>query len=82
MSNLICHSKRTTAINLDNVATIFHQEGESKNIFFIFNSIADEVVLEENWEFETQEEASEVYASILNRFTTEIVTNNALGQRR
>lgn len=72
MSNLICHSEQTSAINLDNVSTIFHQEGKSNKVYFIFNAITEDAVLEDVWQFDT-EEAANVYKQILDSFSSEII---------
>jgi hypothetical protein len=72
MSNLISHPKQKSAVNLDSVGGIYHDAGKSKGIFFSYPAMNDENEFDIIWNFDTKEEASEVYNKILDRFITEI----------
>ena len=72
MSNLICHAKQKTVINLDNVSSLFHNP-DYKVIYFSYPAMNNDEVSGDEWKFESQEEANKVYNSILDRFSSEIV---------
>ena len=72
MSNLICHAKQKTAINLDNVSSIYHSPIH-KEIHFSYPAMNNDEISGDVWAFEAQEEADRVYNSILDRFSSEIV---------
>lgn len=68
MSNLISHAKQGTIINLDNVSSIYHDAGKSKEIHFTMTAMNDDERMDEGWYFSTEKEAGQVYDKIIGTF--------------
>lgn len=75
--NLISHKDQDVAIALHNVASLYfntvkNDELKQFCVYFTFPDSNEEERLCEEWTFDSFEEASRVYNTILDRFSNEI----------